>query len=51
MNLENIVVIDGNEFSFTPGETILQIAQQNGIEIPTLCYLKRATPNTRCGSV
>jgi predicted molibdopterin-dependent oxidoreductase YjgC len=49
MNLENIVVIDGNEFSFTPGETILQIAQQNGIEIPTLCYLKRATPNTRCG--
>jgi predicted molibdopterin-dependent oxidoreductase YjgC len=49
MDFENIVVIDGNEFSFTPGETILQIAQQNGIEIPTLCYLKRATPNIRCG--
>lgn len=49
MDFENIVVIDGSEFSFTPGETILQIAQQNGVEIPTLCHLKRATPNVRCG--
>jgi len=48
MSAENIVVIDGNEFSFEPGETILQVAQRNGIHIPTLCFLKGTTPNSRC---
>lgn len=45
---ENIVVIDGHELTFTPGETILQVAQRNGIDIPTLCYLKRAHPTGAC---
>ena len=48
MAAENIIVIDGNEFSFEPGETILQVAQRNGIDIPTLCYLKGATPTGAC---
>jgi len=48
MEAENIIVIDGQEFSFTPGETILQVARRNGIDIPTLCYLKDAAPTGAC---
>lgn len=48
MESDNILVIDGHEFSFTPGETILQVAQRNGIDIPTLCYLKGASPTGAC---
>jgi len=48
MGSEDILVIDGQEFSFTPGETILEVARRNGIDIPTLCYLKGATPTGAC---
>jgi predicted molibdopterin-dependent oxidoreductase YjgC len=48
MSSENLIVIDGHEFAFTPGETILQVAQRNGIDIPTLCFLKGATPTGAC---
>ena len=48
MNSENIIVIDGQEFSYTPGETILQVAQRNNVDIPTLCYLKGASPTGVC---
>ena len=43
-----MLVIDGQEFPFDPGETILQVAQRHDIRIPTLCYLKRATPTGAC---
>jgi predicted molibdopterin-dependent oxidoreductase YjgC len=48
MGSENIIVIDGQEFAFTPGETILEVAERNGIDIPTLCYLKGASPTGAC---
>lgn len=48
MESKNVLVINGNELTFTPGETILQVAKRNGIDIPTLCYLKRATPTGAC---
>ncbi len=32
------VTIDGKVCEFTPGQTILQIANANGIEIPQYCY-------------
>ena len=48
MDSENVIVIDGQEVSFTPGETILQVAQRNGFDIPTLCYLKGASPTGAC---
>ena len=48
MSSEHMVVIDGKEYSFIPGETILQVAQRNGIDIPTLCYLKGASPTGAC---
>ena len=45
---ENSVLINGNRFSFEPGETILEVARRNSIDIPTLCYLKGATPTGAC---
>lgn len=48
MDSENAIVIDGQALSFAPGETILQVANRNGIDIPTLCYLKGASPTGAC---
>ena len=48
MSSENTLAIDGKELSFEQGETILQVAQRNGIDIPTLCYLKGTTPTGAC---
>jgi predicted molibdopterin-dependent oxidoreductase YjgC len=48
MGSPNTIVIDGYEFSFESGETILQVARKNGIDIPTLCYLKGASPTGAC---
>jgi predicted molibdopterin-dependent oxidoreductase YjgC len=44
----NKIVINGNEFDFEPGETILEVAKKNSIDIPTLCYLKAVTPTGSC---
>ena len=48
MSSENVIIINGEEFPFTPGETILEVAQRSGIDIPTLCHLKGATPTGAC---
>ena len=45
---QNILVMNGNEFTFEPGETILEVARRNSIDIPTLCHLKGATPTGAC---
>jgi len=45
---QSIIVINGNGFSFEPGESILDVAHRNSIDIPTLCYLKNATPTGAC---
>jgi NADH dehydrogenase/NADH:ubiquinone oxidoreductase subunit G len=45
---QNIIYINGNEFSFDLGETILDVARQNNIDVPTLCYLKGANPTGAC---
>ena len=45
---QNIMVINGNEFSFEPGESILDVAHRNSIDIPTLCHLKSALPTGAC---
>jgi len=34
----SILVIDGQEVAAEEGQTILEVARENGIEIPTLCY-------------
>ena len=40
---DNLVslTIDNKVISVPAGITILEAARQNGIDIPTLCYLKR----------
>jgi predicted molibdopterin-dependent oxidoreductase YjgC len=48
MASENMIVINGNEFSFEPGETVLEAARRNDIDIPTLCHLKGAIPTGSC---
>jgi len=48
MESEKMILINGHEFMFFPGETILQVAQRNEIDIPTLCFMKRATPTGAC---
>lgn len=48
MEKERTIVIGGKEFVFSAGETILEVAKRNGINIPTLCYLKGASPTGSC---
>jgi predicted molibdopterin-dependent oxidoreductase YjgC len=45
---ENRLTINGNELSFMPGETILEVARRNDIDIPTLCHLKGTIPTGSC---
>jgi bidirectional [NiFe] hydrogenase diaphorase subunit len=40
--------IDGRDVSGRADETILQVAQENGIFIPTLCHLEGLTPIGAC---
>ncbi len=40
--------INGISVKAQKGETILQVARREGIYIPTMCYLAKATPNASC---
>ncbi len=42
------LTIDGKTCTGAAGQTILEIAQANGIEIPTLCYMKEVSPWGGC---
>lgn len=42
------LTIDGREVQAPAGSTILEAAQMNGIEIPTLCYLKSIQKIASC---
>ncbi len=46
--MENTFILNGVQAPFTPGQTILEAAEQNGISIPTLCHLKGTTPTGAC---
>lgn len=48
MDSANLIIINGNELTFEPGETILDVARRGHIDIPTLCHLKGATPTGAC---
>ena len=41
--------INGIEVTAFPGQTVLEVAKENGIEIPTLCYDKRVKVYGACG--
>ena len=42
------IEINGKKYRAEKGETILQVAEKNGIEIPTLCYHDQLLPNGAC---
>ncbi|GAB6906623.1 4Fe-4S ferredoxin iron-sulfur binding domain-containing protein [Desulfosarcina cetonica] len=42
------VVIDGTSYPADEGQTALQVARQNGINIPTLCYHPALKPSGSC---
>jgi predicted molibdopterin-dependent oxidoreductase YjgC len=44
----NTIKINGHDYEIKPGDTILEVARRNDIYIPTLCYLKGATPTGAC---
>lgn len=48
MSDKSTITINGNPFSFEAGETILEVARRNFIDIPTLCHLKGASPTGAC---
>lgn len=43
------LIIDGQVCTAEKGQTILSAAEQNGIEIPTLCFMKEFSPYGACG--
>ena len=40
--------INGTSVEAKNGESILQVARREGMYIPTMCYLAKATPNASC---
>ena len=42
------IILNGKNIKGNPGETILQLAKRNGIEIPTLCNDPRLKPFSSC---
>jgi len=42
------IILDGREVSGYPGMTILELAQESGIDIPTLCYDSHLTSIGAC---
>ena len=42
------IQLDGREMAFQAGETILEVAQRAGVEIPTLCHDPRLEPAGAC---
>ena len=40
--------INGTSVAAKNGESILQVARREGMYIPTMCYLAKATPNASC---
>jgi formate dehydrogenase major subunit/formate dehydrogenase alpha subunit len=42
------ITIDGRKIAAQPGQTILAVARENGIKIPTLCYHRDLSPSGNC---
>jgi formate dehydrogenase alpha subunit len=40
--------LNSRDVSFTQGQTILEVARENGVRIPTLCHYKRSEPIGSC---
>ncbi len=42
------LIIDGQEVSAEQGRTLLEVARENGIDIPTICFHEATTANALC---
>jgi len=42
------LVLNGDQVGFNPGETVYEVAERSGIDIPTLCYDSRLDPFGGC---
>ena len=42
------MTIDGTGYQVEEGQTVLQVARENGIDIPTLCYHRALKPSGSC---
>ena len=42
------IIIDGKALSVPAGTSVLEAARENGIRIPTLCFLKELDPRASC---
>jgi formate dehydrogenase major subunit/formate dehydrogenase alpha subunit len=42
------ITLNGQQISARPGQTILEVAREHGIRIPTLCYHKDLSPTGNC---
>ena len=42
------ITINGKEYKVNEGTTVLQVCQEHGIDIPTLCYDDRLEPDSSC---
>lgn len=40
--------LNGREVDYSPGQSILEAAEANGVAVPTLCHLKGCTPTGAC---
>lgn len=45
---QNTITINGHACHFEPGQTILEVARQNSIDIPNLCHLKGTRATGAC---
>lgn len=46
--MDSKLSINGRLYKFQPGQTILEAARSNGVDIPTLCHLKGCRPTGAC---
>lgn len=42
------ITINNNRYNFKEGETILDVARKNGVDIPVMCYLEHISPTGAC---
>lgn len=42
------LTIDGNQYDFNPGETIIEVAHRNGIDIPHYCWHPKLSISGNC---
>ncbi|MFN2216934.1 MAG: 2Fe-2S iron-sulfur cluster-binding protein, partial [Anaerolineales bacterium] len=42
------ITLNGKQIQASEGKTILQVAQENQVSIPTLCYHKDLSPTGNC---